>query len=128
MMDWVSQTIASFGQLAGFPRLALDDEGRAGFIVEPDGLLLLHDLRPSGGSDMLVTLCNPLGADPAAGVRRALVLADFRSGAEWPMQLSIRARKLAVTVRMPCHSFMMSSLEQAVQSLFDFHARVAQSG
>ena len=39
----------------------------------------------------------------------------------------INALDLAVTLRMPRHSFMLSALEEAVEWLFNFHERVEQA-
>jgi len=62
----------------------------------------------------------------AACVRRALQLADFRSNAAVQMQLAMRGADLVVTVRMPRHAFMLSTLEDAIEALSDFHTRAAQ--
>jgi type III secretion system chaperone SycN len=125
-MDWVSHTVSAFGQSVGIPGLSLDTDGCALFALEPSGMLCLQDLLPAGGEDVLIVLARPLPSPPAACLRRALMLADFRANAGWNTQVGMRGEDLVVSLRMPRHSFMLSALEEAVEVLFDFHARVAQ--
>jgi type III secretion system chaperone SycN len=126
-MDWVSHTISSFGQSVGIPDLELDNDGCALFTLEPSGALGLQDLQPTGGEEVLIMLTRPLPAPPAASVRRALTMADFRNNPMWDTQLALRGSDLVVTLRMPRHSFLMSALEEAVEALFNFHTRLEQS-
>jgi len=125
-MDWVSHAVSAFGQSVGIPDLALDHDGGVLFTLEPEGVLCLRDLLPSGGDDVLVIVAKPLPSPPAACLRRALLMADFRTNPSLQMQLAMRGADLVVTLRMPRHSFMLSALEEAIEALFDFHARVAQ--
>lgn len=125
-MDWVSHTVSAFGQSVGIHGLALDADGCALFALEPSGMLYLQDLMPAGGDEVLVVLARPLPSPPAASMRRALRLADFRASAAWNTQVGLRGEDLVVSLRMPRPSFMLSALEEAVEALFDFHARVAQ--
>lgn len=124
-MDWVSHAVSAFGQSVGIPDLALDNDGGLLFTLEPEGVLCLHDLLPSGGNDVLIILAKPLPSPQAACLRRALLMADFRANPS-QVQLGMRGADLVVTLRMPRHSFMLSALEEAVEALFDFHARTAQ--
>jgi hypothetical protein len=75
---------------------------------------------------VLIILAKPLPSPPAASLRRAMLMADFRVNPSSQMQLAMRGPDLVVTLRMPRHSFMLSALEEAVEALFDFHVRVAQ--
>jgi type III secretion system chaperone SycN len=125
-MDWVSHAVSAFGQSVGIPDLALDHDGALLFTLEPEGVLCLRDLLPSGGDDVLVIVAKPLPSPQAACLRRALRMADFRTNPSSQMQLAMRGADLVVTLRMPRHSFMLSALEEAIEALFDFHARVAQ--
>lgn len=125
-MDWVTQTISSLGQSMGIPELALDAQGYALFALEADGSLCLQDLRPFGGEELLVILSKPLPAPPGVSARGALASADFRASLSWQMQLGLRDGDLRVTLRIPRPSFTLAVLEDALQTLFDFHARVAQ--
>ncbi|RYX93973.1 MAG: hypothetical protein EOO28_16445 [Comamonadaceae bacterium] len=127
-MDWVSNTVADFGNTMGLSDLALDDDGYTVFSMPPDGMLCLHDLQPSGGSEVLVVMSQPLSHPQALRARQALLMADFRGNPAWGMQPAIRGDNLVVTLRMPRHSFILSALEEAIDGLFDFHSRVAQAG
>jgi hypothetical protein len=123
-MDWVTHAVSEFGHLVGIAGLALDDDGCALFALQPGGSLCLQDLAPAGGGEVLVTMAKPLPAPPSASVRKALLMADFRVNAAWDTQLALRGDELAVTMRIPRHSFMLSALEEAVEALFQFHSRV----
>jgi type III secretion system chaperone SycN len=125
-MDWVSDTVTAFGQSMGIPGLALDPDGYVLFTLENGGILCVQDLQPEGGQDVLITVAQPLPAPPAASMRKALRLADFRASPLSQIQLALRGEDLVVTLRMPRHSFVLSALEDAVEALFDFHTRVAQ--
>jgi len=125
-MDWVSHAIEAFGQQLGIPGLALDDDGCALFMLEAGGSLCVQDLEPAGGNEVLIMVAKPLPPPQAASARRALLMADFRANPSWDTQLALRGPDLAVTLRMPRHSFMLSALEDAVEWLFNFHARVEQ--
>lgn len=125
-MDWVSHAVSAFGQSVGIPDLSLDDDGGVLFTLEPDGVLCVRDLLPLGGNDVLVTLVKPLPSPSAAAARRGLLAADFRVNPTSQIQLGVRGANLVATLRMPRHSFMQSALEDALDTLFDFHARVAQ--
>ncbi|WP_048439638.1 hypothetical protein [Caenimonas sp. SL110] len=125
-MDWVSHAVNAFGHSVGLENLSLDDDGCALFELEPGGKLWLHDLDAAGGDEVLVVLASPLPAPAGTSARQALRLADFRVNPSWQTQLSVRGPDLVVTLRMPRHSFMLSALEEAVESLFSFHERVAQ--
>lgn len=126
-MDWVSQTVASFGQSMGIQNLSLDSDGCALFTLEPGGSLSLQDLQLSGGDDVLITLAKPLPVPQEASIRRALLMADFRVNPTWETQLAFQGGELMVTLRVPRHSFLASTLEEAVEALFNFHGRLAQS-
>jgi hypothetical protein len=125
-MDWVSDTVSAFGQSIGIADLALDNDGYLLFSLESGGLLCVQDLHAEGDNDILVTVVQPLPMPRAAAVRKALLLADFRKSPAWQMQVGLRGEDLSVTLRMPRPSFVLSAFEDAVQALFDFHARVAQ--
>ena len=126
-MDWVTHAVSAFGQSVGVGALALDADGCFTFMLEPGGTLSLQDLLPAGGDDVLVTLAQPLPPPPAASLRQALRLADFRVRPGWQAQLALRGELLAVTLRMPRHAVIQSALEDAVEALFDFHARLSQA-
>lgn len=127
-MDWVTDTVADFGNTMGLPGLTLDAEGYTVFTLPPDGMLCLQDLQAAGSHEVLVVMGQPLGHARSARVRRALQLADFRGADAWALQPAIRGDNLVVTLRMPRHSFILSALEEAIDGLFDFHSRVAQAG
>ena len=127
-MDWVADTVSSFGQGMGLPGLALDETGSIILALESGNTLCVQDLNDDGNSEVLVVLAQPLPQAPAIAVRQALQLADFRASPTWPMQISVRNDNLVVTLRMPRHSFIVSALEEAVDALFDFHSRVARAG
>ena len=127
-MDWVSDTVFAFGETLGLPALALDEDGYLVFALEPSGTLCVQDLQGSGSNEVLVMLAQPLPQVPAIATRQALQLTDFRGNPTWPIQLGVRNDNLVVTLRMPRHSFIVSALEEAVDALFDFHARVARAG
>lgn len=126
-MDWVAHAVASFGDSVNMPGLALDQDGCALFTVESDGVLSLQDLQVVGGNDVLISLARPLPPPHAPNARRALTMAHFKANPIWDTQLALRGGALVVTLRMPRHSFMLSALEEAVESLFSFHARLEQS-
>jgi type III secretion system chaperone SycN len=123
-MDWVSDAISAFGQSVGVQGLALDSDGFALFRLEPSGMLCLHDLLPAGGSDVLLMVARPLPSPPAASMRRALQMANFRVNPQRQLQVALRGEDLVVTLRIPRHSVIPSALEEAVEALFEFHARV----
>ncbi|WP_194792869.1 hypothetical protein [Caenimonas koreensis] len=125
-MDWVTHAVAAFGQSIGIADLALDSDGYALFTLEDNSLLCLHDLVTAGGDEVLITLSRPLPAPQAAAARRALLAADFRKCPLGQIQLATRGADLAVTLRMPRHSVMLSALEDGIDALFRFHANVTQ--
>lgn len=127
-MDWVADTVSSFGLAMGLPGLCLDEKDCIVLALESGSTLCIQDLNYADSSEVLVVLAHPLPQVPAVTARHALCLADFRNSPTWPMQLSVRNDNLVVTLRMPRHSFIVSALDEAVDALFNFHSRVAQAG
>lgn len=125
-MDWVSHAVSAFGNSVGIDHLTLDADGCALFELQPDGTLWLHDLDGGGGDEVLLAMARPMPSPAGTSARHALRMADFRMNPSWQTQLSMRGADLVATLRIPRHAFMLSALEEAVESLFDLHARVAQ--
>ena len=126
MIDWVTETVRDFGRTIGIPELALDEDGCVAFEVESDGILGVQDLETSGSNEVLISLAKPLPHPPGISVRSVLRMSDFRVNPKWQLQAAIRDADLVVTLRTPRHSFLLNALEEAIESLFDIHARVAQ--
>jgi type III secretion system chaperone SycN len=124
-MDWVTDTISAFGRSMGLPDLEFDEDGYVLFDMEPDELLCVQDLQPAGSEFILVTLAKRLPEQRALAIRKALRAADFRGNPTWQMQVGSRDEDLVATLRVPRHSFVVSALEEAVETLFDFHKKIA---
>ncbi|GAA4348380.1 hypothetical protein GCM10023165_34110 [Variovorax defluvii] len=127
-MDWVDDVIDSFGQAAGMPGLRLDEQGCLSFMVEGERQLTLIDLAQSGGDEVLVIVQAPLPQPQSMSMRAALQLADFRSGLGDPPQVALDGDQLVATLRIARSSFLSSTLDEAVDTLFKFHERVAHAG
>ena len=127
-MDWVDDVIDSFGESAGMPGLRLDAQGCLSFMVEGERQLTLIDMAPHGGEEVLVIVQAPLPQPQNMSTRAALQLADFRSGPGDAPQVALDGDQLVATLRMARSSFLSSTLDEAVDTLFKFHERVARAG
>ena len=124
-MDWVADTIDSFGRACGIPDLALDESGCVFLSIEGDRVLTLRDLGHAG--EVLVVVEGPLPFPHGTAARVALSLADFRRSSGPAPQLALEGDDLVATLRIPRHSFVHSTLEEAVAALLEFHRRVARA-
>jgi hypothetical protein len=126
-MDWIADTLDSFGRACGVPGLALDEEGCLCLSIDEDRLLTLRDLAPAGSDEVLVILQAAMPFPHGSAARCALLLADFRRSAGPAPQLAMEGDDLIATLRIPRNSFVHSALEEAVSALLEFHRRVAQA-
>ena len=126
-MDWVADTIDSFGRACGIFGLALDAEGLLCLSIEGDRVLTLRDLARAGGDEVLVIMQAAMPFPHGTAARAALSLADFRRSTGPAPQLAMEDDDLVATLRIPRNSFVHSSLEEAVDALLEFHRRAAQA-
>jgi hypothetical protein len=126
MMDWVADTIASFGEACGIPGLALDD-GCLGLAIEGGRVLIVRDLAPLGGDEVLVIMRAPLPHPHGTTARAALSLADFRRSPGPAPQLAMEEGDLIATLRIARNAFVHSTLDEAVTALIEFHERAARA-
>ncbi len=116
-MNWVDQVASEFGQRIGISELTLDerkgvhlqtlDEASFGFFLVEEGPQPEVVVYRS-------TSANYLGD---AHYRAALQMANFRFPHPWPLQAACDQRELIVAARIPERSFMVSSLEKALEDL-----------
>lgn len=127
MMDWVADTVASFGQACGIPGLALDENGCLGLAIESGRILMLRDLARSGGDEVLVIMRAPMPHPHGATARTALALADFRRSPGPAPQLAVEDDDLVATLRIARNAFVHSALDEAVAALIAFHEHAARA-
>jgi hypothetical protein len=127
MMDWVADTIDSFGRACGLPGLALDDDGCVFLTMEEGQLLTLRDLGHAGGDEVHVIVQAAMPFPHGSAARTALALADFRRSIGPAPQLAMQGDDLQATLRIARNSFVHSTLDEAVAALLEFHRRVARA-
>jgi len=126
-MDWVADTVDSFGRACGIPGLALDEEGCLSLSIAGDRVLTLRDLARAGGDEVLVVMQAAMPFPQGSAARAALSLADFRRSTGPAPQLAMQDDDLVATLRIRRNSFVHSTLEEAVDALLEFHQRAAQA-
>jgi hypothetical protein len=125
-MDWIAEAVETFGQTMGMHGLRLDAQGCISLSFEGGTLLTLRDLGGEGIDEVLVIVRAGLSIPRAAGARVALRLADFRVTPGQAPQLAVEGDDLVATLRIPRHSFIASTLEEALDELFAFHERASR--
>jgi hypothetical protein len=125
-MDWIAEAVETFGQTLGMHGLRLDAQGCISLSFEGGMLLTLRDLGGEGIDEVLVIVRAGLSIPRAGGARAALRLSDFRTTPGQPPQLAVEGDDLIATLRIPRHSFMASTLDDAVDELFAFHERASR--
>ena len=125
-MSWIAPTIADFGQSIGIASLALDEGGYLELALDTGGALSILQLPNAETTDMLVGLRRPLAPPAGATLRAALRLVDFRRMPQWQAQACTLDGDLSFTLRIPKHSFVASSLQEALEELFRLHDAAAR--
>jgi hypothetical protein len=95
--------------------------------MDSEEVLCVQDLLVVNGDFVLVSMTKALPMPQAASIRKAMRAADFRANSLWQMQLALQDAELMATLRIPRPSFVISTFQEAIEALFDFHARLADT-
>lgn len=116
-MNWIDQVASEFGQRIGISELTLDerkgvhlqtlDEAGFGFFLFEEGP------QP----EVVVYRSTSANYLSAPHYRAALQVTNFRFPHPWPLQAACDQRELIIAARIPERSFMVSSLEIALEDL-----------
>jgi hypothetical protein len=126
-MDWIADTVDSFGRACDLFDLALDPQGCLSLEIEGGRVLTLRDLGRAGGDEVLIVMRAAMPFPQGSAARAALSLADFRRSPGPAPQLAIQEDHLIATLRIARNSFVHSTLDEAVAALLEFHQRAAQA-
>jgi hypothetical protein len=116
-MNWAEQVVSEFGRRIGIPQLALDANGSVRLETADDAGLGIFMVSAESQPEVVVYrsfLSTYLTPDQ---YRAALQSANFRNPQPWPMQAAYDQKELIIAVRIPERSFMVSTLEKALEDL-----------
>lgn len=116
-MNWVEQVVGEFGQRIGLPQLALDERGSIHLETMDESSLGIFFVSDSPQPEVVVYRSIPATYLGATHYCAALQSANFRNPQPWPLQAACDQRELIVAMRIPERSFMVSSLERALEDL-----------
>lgn len=117
-MNWVHETIGSFGQAIGIPGLELDASGVLRLNLDAGGAIELQQLKQHEPAAVIVRIAVPLDASARSSIRKALELADFRRTAGLQLRVALRGDEMILATQIPERSFVVSALEETIATLF----------
>jgi len=131
-MNWVDDTLAEFGRMAGLPGLAPDTSGAVQLSLEAGAVLGIQPAQAGERGEIVVFMGRPAGLEKDKLVRRALSLANFRNAPPLPVQVALRGEGpdglLVAAVRLSERQFTLPKLTHAIDFLIAWHDKVASSG
>ena len=116
-MNWAEQVVSEFGRRIGLPQLAFDTNGAIRLETADEASFGIFMVSAGSQPEVVVyrsTLSTYLKPDQ---YRAALQSANFRNPQPWPLQAACDHKELIVAVRIPERSFMVSTLEKALEDL-----------
>ncbi|MES3002879.1 MAG: hypothetical protein V4787_19475 [Pseudomonadota bacterium] len=118
-MNWVNETIGSFGRTIGIPGLAFDQAGALRLNLEDaGGAIELQQLKQHEPAAVVVRIAVPLNGPTRSSIRNALELADFRRTPGLQLRVAMRGREMILATQIPERSFVLSALEETIATLF----------
>jgi type III secretion system chaperone SycN len=117
-MSWIDSTVREFGQSVGIESLRLGEDGIVAFEMEEGAELSILCPPGDNAGDIVVTMRSRFERDGEAA-RLALRLCHFRACGPWQVQAWGAAGEITLAMRVPRRSFVLNSLEEAVDGLFD---------
>lgn len=125
-MNWVEQVVSEFGQRIGLPQLSLDDSGSIHLETMDQSSLGIFFVSDAPQPEVVVYRSMSANYLNGTQYRAALQSANFRNPQPWPLQAACDQRELIVAMRIPERSFMVSSLEKALEDLGLLMDRIVQ--
>lgn len=128
-MNWVDDTLAEFGRVAGLPGLAPDASGAVQLSLGSGAVLGIQPVQADDSSEIVVYMGRPVGLDKDRLLRQALSLAHWRNAPALPVQVALRGEgpdaKLLAAVRLSQRQFTLPSLTHAIDFLIAWLDKVA---